>query len=661
MADSSAIRAGRAFVEIFADSTKLEAALKNIEKKFTALGSMIAGWGKGLMAAGVAVLTPLIGLAKVTGEMGETFNNMSKRTGVSVEALSELAYAASQSGTDIESLENGIKRMQRSLEAAASGEKNSVEALQALGLSVQQLAGMTPDRQFRAFADAIAAVQSPAERTALAMEIFGKHGTSLIPILSQGSIAIDALMKRARELGLTMSTTDAQAAEAFNDKLSELWQVVKKAGFDIGSVLLPPLTSFVNLTEKIIVNSVRWLKENKELVVMTLAVGAALVAAGATLYVFGTALVWAVGVLSAIGTAIATAWAAIAAVGGAVATVLTSPVLGAVAAVAVLGATITWASGAGGKALDWLGERFSELKNFATEAFHGIADALMAGDIELAAKILWTSLKIVWQTGVDALGKIWEGIKLAFLKVFYGTVDGARAAWEIFTDFLKSTWIDVTAFLKTTWINFQSWYQQAVEGLSNILADADIDRQVAMGQITKEEGEKRKQYIDNQTGENVNQIQDDAAKEKKQIQTETAASHAAEDKKSADALASIGDDYNRAVEKARSEHDKKIADSQAELNKLHEQFNDLVAKAHKEREDGMNTKPPPGAGVPPGDPLNAIGSVEKSVFGTFSASAARISSGGSPMERVAKATEETAKNTKKVYDILKPGQPGLGL
>ena len=54
---------------------------------------------------------------------------MSKRTGISVEALTEVDYVASQTGTTIESFEGGIKKMQKALEEAAGGSAEAREAL----------------------------------------------------------------------------------------------------------------------------------------------------------------------------------------------------------------------------------------------------------------------------------------------------------------------------------------------------------------------------------------------------------------------------------------------------------------------------------------------------------------------------------------------------
>jgi hypothetical protein len=72
------------------------------------------------------------------------------RTGVSVEAISALAYAAKQSGTDLEGLENGLRKMSKLIVEAAKGSDGAVETLRLLGLTVEDLNGPEPRRAVQA-------------------------------------------------------------------------------------------------------------------------------------------------------------------------------------------------------------------------------------------------------------------------------------------------------------------------------------------------------------------------------------------------------------------------------------------------------------------------------------------------------------------------------
>ena len=99
---------------------------------------------------GAGIVTPLAGAAKVFADMGSDMVDMSQRTGVSVEALSELGFAAEQSGADMGTLEGSLKKMQKMLFEAASGSQAAQETLPSLGLSASQLSKLSPVEPFLA-------------------------------------------------------------------------------------------------------------------------------------------------------------------------------------------------------------------------------------------------------------------------------------------------------------------------------------------------------------------------------------------------------------------------------------------------------------------------------------------------------------------------------
>ncbi|MDH4203815.1 MAG: hypothetical protein OEV87_13115, partial [Phycisphaerae bacterium] len=173
MAGTSSIRAGRAFVELFADDSKLVRGLRSAERKLRAFGNGIRTLGLKMMAIGAGLLTPLIGSAKAFSKMGDEVAKMSKRTGLSVETLSELKFVASQTGTEFATLENGVRKMQRSIYDAGRGLSTAVDALADLGLTYKDLEGLSPEEQFKLLAERISKIKDPTKKAAIAMSLFG--------------------------------------------------------------------------------------------------------------------------------------------------------------------------------------------------------------------------------------------------------------------------------------------------------------------------------------------------------------------------------------------------------------------------------------------------------------------------------------------------------
>ena len=113
MANTQGIKAGRAFVELFADDSRLVRGLRAAEAKLKAFGQSVMRMGAVIVGLGSAVTAPMLAAVKVFESAGGAMNDLSQRTGVPVEALSELGYAAQRSGSDINALGNALFRMRR--------------------------------------------------------------------------------------------------------------------------------------------------------------------------------------------------------------------------------------------------------------------------------------------------------------------------------------------------------------------------------------------------------------------------------------------------------------------------------------------------------------------------------------------------------------------
>jgi hypothetical protein len=76
VATAQGIRAGRAFVELFADDSKLVRGLRAAEKKLKAFGDSIRNLGLKMVGVGSAILAPLAASAKLFGSYGDSVAKM---------------------------------------------------------------------------------------------------------------------------------------------------------------------------------------------------------------------------------------------------------------------------------------------------------------------------------------------------------------------------------------------------------------------------------------------------------------------------------------------------------------------------------------------------------------------------------------------------------
>lgn len=256
MASKKAIEAGGAFIRIFADDSPLRRALDGVAKRLKGFAAPLIGASKligaGLASAGVAAMAATKSFANYADGIGDA----AARTGITERALSELGYAAQLSGSSMEDLEKGLRNLQKGI-----GSGSAKKALEQLGLDPRQLMAMDPEQQFLAVANAIGQIPDQATKTATAMSLLGKSGAQLVPFMSQGQAAIDALRQEARDLGVSIGGSEVQAAAAFNDALDKMFAALQGVSIQIGKVLAPVLTWLADQVLIVAKNFISWLND----------------------------------------------------------------------------------------------------------------------------------------------------------------------------------------------------------------------------------------------------------------------------------------------------------------------------------------------------------------------------------------------------------------
>jgi hypothetical protein len=198
-----------------------------------ALGSLVPlATGAGLAA-----------MAKGAIDAADNMNDLSQKTGVSVESLSKFQQAANASGTSIEGVGAAMIKLNRNL---ATGNAGAAEAMTALGLSAIDASGKlkTTDQVMLEVADKFAKMPDGANKTAAAMALFGKAGADMIPLLNGGRKSIE-------DLTATMTTKFAKAADELNDKTDTLLAQFLRLGVSLGTALMPALNLASDLAIKL--------------------------------------------------------------------------------------------------------------------------------------------------------------------------------------------------------------------------------------------------------------------------------------------------------------------------------------------------------------------------------------------------------------------------
>jgi len=203
--------------------------------------------------------------AAVTGyyatAMGLANNVMSTATqaragiklGFGAEGFQELSYAAKMSGIDIDSFNGCMNKMVVSLAKAKDGSKKGLGAeLNKIGLSAKDLNAMGPDKAIMKITEALKGVADPAERTRIAVGLFGKEGLKMMPMLKQGAGGIQNLRDEAKRLGLVLSEETVKQAGEYGKMKKRMGTVFEGAKLTVGSAIMPALTGGMEELMKVI-------------------------------------------------------------------------------------------------------------------------------------------------------------------------------------------------------------------------------------------------------------------------------------------------------------------------------------------------------------------------------------------------------------------------
>ncbi|XZE56645.1 phage tail tape measure protein [Planctomycetaceae bacterium SH139] len=344
------------------------------------------------------------------------------------------------------------------------------------------------------------------ERARRFQEVFGLLGIT-------SASAIGKSVTNTRELYEQLVNAGGAAAKTAKEMdagIGGAFRILKSAAEGVaiafGEAIEKPLQRAAEAISGTLSAVIRWIETHHEaaksiakVVLTVLAVGAALVGLGVAFGAAGSIIGGFLAVLSLVG-------ATISAIGIVLGTLL-SPLGLAIAAVVSLGVYLLHTSGVGGRALSWLGDQFNTLKSTATEAFGAIGRALAAGDMAAAGRILWLTLKLEWQRGIQALEGYWLAFKDVFMNTANAMIFGVAAvisdgwaaievawvetlaflsdAWSLFAGSLTKTWHATVGFIKKAWVRLRS------------LFDSDINVEAEVEQINQDVAAQQQATNDN--------------------------------------------------------------------------------------------------------------------------------------------------------------------
>lgn len=619
MASGSEVRAGGAFVEFF---TKGDIAVR---KKLADMQGQMANFAMAsmryaavLFAAGVGIAAPLNRAIDIMAASSARLYEANRRTGTSFADLQTIAYATESSVEDVASGIDGVTRTMSEALTDPGGE--AARSLTRLGLSVEELQGMTDPERIRAFADGLQRIGNPNQRADMQRQL-GLGSMNL----EGGGAAVGERQQRARTLGIVDSDEDIRAAREFSRVMVDFKAVIASVWTTIGSAVIPAATKlFATLTDGL--KYVRdFLNDNRKLIQVIDTLSAIVMGAGVALFIIAGAAYAASAAFAVLGAV----WGVIV---GAAAFFVSGP---GIAVVLVVGAIALAVWQLGIKWQDFTsymsawGPAFESVAGTAVQSLAAINDAFSAGEWMLAVDIAWATIKLVWAQGINWIRDAWYSFKYLFM----GT-------WDSITATVMKAMIDIAAAALTAFMDIGYSIKGVFITIVGTIAD-QVNRLIDLmpASIRTRMGIERVDFDQESANRNNER---DRNNSRQFIESNRVAANRATDTVMANRergrAGEHGDERNRARDEERR--------LQGELDFLAAEAETARIVAEMERGNGLT-------GVP-----NNVANLREqaTVMGSFSADAVRGMEGG-PMDRIAENTRLSAERLAEVVNALAAATP----
>jgi hypothetical protein len=221
---------------------ELNKANQATTRTFSGMQRDAAAAAKALGLVGLAAAAAFGALTKRAFDSVDALVKASDQLGATTSSLAGLKLAGAQAGVGFESVVGGMLKMQRSLVDATTKGGELAAVYERLGVNTRELLKLTPDQQLSKLADAFAQIQNPAERTALAMQIFGKGGTEMLPMLAKGGGEMAKWAEQADRLGIALSNVEAQTIDDAGDALGVVALAAEGVATQFALAIAPSIT-----------------------------------------------------------------------------------------------------------------------------------------------------------------------------------------------------------------------------------------------------------------------------------------------------------------------------------------------------------------------------------------------------------------------------------
>jgi len=417
------------------------------------------------LATGIGILGGLGTAAfKSADALSQNLDNIDKNSqkiGFSAKAYQEWDFVLQHSGSSIDEMTMGIKTLTNKYDSLMSGNKEAAETFGKLGLSMEDVKGLSQEDLFAKVIYGLQGMEEGAERSALASDLLGRSGMALGPLLNTTAEDTKAMIKQVNDLGGIMSDDAVKSGAAFADSLQNVKTAFAGAGAKLLEELLPAITTLMDKISEFVSsgkldNLLQTLKDIAPIIAVVVAgIAGFQIVSGIISLIQGLSVAF--GILNAVMAA--------------------NPIGIIIIAIAALVAAFValWNNCEGFRQF-WI-DAWESIKKFAVEAWEAIKNAFAAVGEWFTEKFQAAKDGIMnaWSNIKEKFSEKWERIKEAFSATkqwfsdrFSEAKEKAASAWSDVKQRFSDRWEDIKAAFKDP----KGWFKEKFEEAKNNVVDA---------------------------------------------------------------------------------------------------------------------------------------------------------------------------------------------
>ena len=225
-----------------------EKLAKNIENRLDKMSDSVVNSFKKLAAGAIAAFSvdAIVGFVNATQAAADRLDELAQKSGTSVEYLTQLGEVAAMSGTNVEAVAGAIVKFNKALIEARDPASEAGRAFKAMKIS------LTEGGEFRAteevmkdFMLQIGGMKDGAEKTALALRVWGKAGADMLPVANALFQQTEEMTQAQEALGVETGKL-AKIAGAYEEQQSLSHTRMKETATLLGQEFLPYLTKLMS-------------------------------------------------------------------------------------------------------------------------------------------------------------------------------------------------------------------------------------------------------------------------------------------------------------------------------------------------------------------------------------------------------------------------------